>query len=107
MTSIRNNLKKPPQKLDVSAAVNYLMIEWREDTETIPYKIFTDIYGVVQTTLSAALYVILTLKSIVSSFAGTNLDNILNIINKYLAVADIACVKDITSRLYNAVNRNG
>ena len=39
------------------------------------------------------------LKSVVALFACTNLYNVFNIVNEYLTVADMSCVKNLLSGL--------
>ena len=41
------------------------------------------------------------LESVVALFACTNLYNVFNIVNEYLTVADMTCVKNLLSGLNN------
>jgi len=46
------------------------------------------------------------LKSVVTLFAGANLDDVLHIVDEYLAVADVAGVQHLFRRLDHISDRN-
>ncbi len=82
---------------------------------TVPYSL--KVISYVTSPDSNAFYTFFTLKysafllfyilqGVVALFAGANLDNIFDIIDKYLAVTDMTGVKNLFSSFDNAANRN-
>ena len=56
--------------------------------------------------LSVFLLLLTVLQSVKAFFARSDLYNVLNIVDKYLAVADVTCIKSLFGGLYNASDRH-
>lgn len=52
------------------------------------------------------LFIFLILQCVESVFAGADLDDIANVVDEYLAVADVAGVKNLLDCGYKSVDRN-